>query len=256
MKLSAIAPRLILIVSGVALGLLARLVLGVPESEDKPIELTPESRQAIEQADPSLPVIRVDRSEARKKPDKDQNRALQSGVVPPIAIPGSIPQPGSEVIDVRTDLFPHDPEAIFHSHGDKVCASGCAASNHPTETLTRYEFNRLTNLYANGSLDSDNEGLEALLYYGPQTTKMIQDHGISNLDDQHAKLLWDELKCQSVRVSLRVVDQEGNVRSWLNGTSVPFDRRHVFDMKTNDLQPLVTSGTVKRVGLNHNWVRL
>jgi len=37
---------------------------------------------------------------------------------------------------------------------------------------------------------------------------------------------------------------------------VPFDRRHVFEMKTNSLQPLVTSGTVKRVGLNHAWIRL
>jgi hypothetical protein len=37
---------------------------------------------------------------------------------------------------------------------------------------------------------------------------------------------------------------------------VPLDRRHVFKMDTKDLPPLITSGTVKRVGLHHLWTRL
>jgi hypothetical protein len=46
------------------------------------------------------------------------------------------------------------------------------------------------------------------------------------------------------------------VRSWLDPTEVPFDRRHVFEMEASGVQPLVTSGTVKRVGLYHLWTRL
>ena len=37
---------------------------------------------------------------------------------------------------------------------------------------------------------------------------------------------------------------------------VPLDRRHVFELTPADLQPLVASGTVKRVGLHHIWTRL
>ena len=38
--------------------------------------------------------------------------------------------------------------------------------------------------------------------------------------------------------------------------AVPLDRRHEFDMQVNNVQPLITSGTVKRVGLYHLWNRL
>jgi len=59
-----------------------------------------------------------------------------------------------------------------------------------------------------------------------------------------------------VRISLRILDEAGRVRSRINGVRVPLDRRHVFEMENEGLQPLVTSGTVKRVGLDHLWTRL
>ena len=57
-------------------------------------------------------------------------------------------------------------------------------------------------------------------------------------------------------MEVRVVDEHREIRCWLLPTSVPFDRRHVFELETANVQPLVVSGTVKRVGLNHLWTRL
>ena len=69
-------------------------------------------------------------------------------------------------------------------------------------------------------------------------------------------MLDDELKKTHVLVSLRVLDESGAIRSKLTNVRVPLDRRHVFAMQNEGLQPLVTSGTVKRVGLDHLWTRL
>ena len=250
MRIFSLAPRLLLIVAGVALGLTARMILGVPEVDGKLRELTPETQQAIEPATEQIPVLPVETAA------NDKAEEMESGIVPPVSIPGQLPQKGDRARSHSEDTFPHDPEAIFHSHGELVCASGCAASNHPTTELTESQFRTLLSEFAEGKLNSDNQALESLLFFGPQTRRMIEQLGVGELNREHAEFLWQQLKCNSVKVSLRVVDQHGQVRSWLQPTSVPYDRRHVFDMKTENLQSLVTSGTVKRVGLNHNWVRL
>ena len=98
--------------------------------------------------------------------------------------------------------------------------------------------------------------LEELLYFGPQTLALLEQQGQAMLDTEHADFLRRELNRTHARISIRVIEQDGTRRSWLPPTRVPFDRRHVFEMKTESLQPLVTSGTVKRVGLHHIWARL
>ena len=105
-------------------------------------------------------------------------------------------------------------------------------------------------------MDQTNNALEELMYFGSQTRDMLQSFGIGQLDSQRAEFLWEQLKLNKAKVSIRVLDQSGDVRTWIEPTTVPFDRRHVFEMQTNNVQPLVTSGTVKRVGLNHVWARL
>ena len=103
---------------------------------------------------------------------------------------------------------------------------------------------------------ADNIAFETLLYFGRQTAAMIQDYGTPHLSREGRAILIRELGRQHVRVSIRVVDQQGNKRSWIDDVRVPLDRRHVFDMEARSLQPLVTSGTVKRVGQDHLWTRL
>lgn len=238
-----------LVVLGIGLGYLARLILGAPVDDAVPprtIERPlPQQSEADRQEVIDLPIIRPGKTDEP-----------ESGLVPPIHLPGSLPVFASQTSNVSKDLLTHDPTALFEPHGVQVCASGCAASRHPTKTLTREHFENLIVAYTYEPMDQTNNALEELVYFGSQTRKMIEFYGVGQLDTPRAKFLWDQLKYDKAKVSIRVLDQSGTIRTWIEPTVVPFDRRHVFEMQTNDIQPLVTSGTVKRVGLNHIWARL
>ncbi|MCA9264359.1 MAG: hypothetical protein KDA60_10945 [Planctomycetales bacterium] len=158
--------------------------------------------------------------------------------------------------DVRRVLFEHDPRAIFEPHGTQVCASGCAVSRHPTPRLQRLEFDLLLQRYARQPMDDSSLALETLLFYGPQTQAMIVQAGLRGLDEERREFLLQELRREHAEVSIRVVDEQGVLRGWVDRVRVPLDRRHVFAMQTRDLPAFVTSGTVKRVGLDHLWTRL
>ncbi len=175
----------------------------------------------------------------------------------------------------------HASRAHFHPHGRDVCASGCALSNHPTDRLSRDKFQTLIKQYAAGPRDGSNLALETLLFYGPQTAAHLRfasapsvrsvSHNknqsaaplptlksgpLKTLSSEHRAFLEKELRRNTVRVEVRVVDEHGELRASLPSTAVPLDRRHVFDLDEHNLQPLSVSGTVKRVGLDHLWTRL
>lgn len=152
--------------------------------------------------------------------------------------------------------FTSDDRAAFHAHGEEVCASGCAASSHPTKELTKTHFARLLKQFSTEPMTENSESLEKLLFYGRQTQRWINRHGTAPLDSVRTAFLRNELKRTHVLISFRIVDEHGVVRTQLPPTRVPLDRRHVFKMDVKNLQPLVTSGTVKRVGLHHLWTRL
>ena len=181
-------------------------------------------------------------------------------LVPPIEyLDTSSPQffqPAFVDPQVAFNQFAHDSSAAFHPHGDKVCASGCALSNHPTEKLNHETFRKLMVECGQSPLDENNKAFEALLYYGRQTREFLEQDGFSPLMTSQARTLNRELLRTHALISIRVIDERGEVRSSISQTRVPFDRRHVFDMETNNVQPLVTSGTVKRVGVHHMWTRL
>ncbi len=152
--------------------------------------------------------------------------------------------------------FTRDERASFHAHGSEVCASGCAASRHPTPPLDREEFDRLMVEYARGPMDESNPALESLCFYGRQTAAWIEKLGTRPLSKERAAFLRRELERTHALISFRIVDEFGDVRTFMPPTRVPLDRRHVFEMETDRLPPLETSGTVKRVGLHHLWTRL
>jgi hypothetical protein len=149
-----------------------------------------------------------------------------------------------------------DDRAVFEPHGEQVCASGCAVSRHPTEELTTHQFHQLLNQFAEQPISEDSNALETLLFFGRQTSELIDKQGTGSLDPWRAEFLRAELLQAHAKISIRVVDENGTVRTSLPPTRVPLDRRHVFSMDVNNVQPLVTSGTVKRVGLYHLWTRL
>lgn len=251
---SLFKSRIWLVVLGVGLGFLARAVFGGPET-------TGYLTRAFSKPFVASEVEPVKEEETINVPRKQVGS--ESGLVPPIRIPEVEASSGMlDANQLRTsversfDNFLHDNNAFFEAHGHEVCASGCAASHHPTDELTSEHFQKLLEQYASQPMSGDSPALEELLYFGPQAKKFIEQEGFGPIDSQRATLLWDELKVTHAKISIRVVDEAGAIRTWLEPTLVPFDRRHVFKMETNNLQPLVTSGTVKRVGLEHLWVRL
>lgn len=247
MKRKTRRTRLMLVALGVALGYFARFVVGPPaveaENPNQFLSPLPDIKTFdVPEDDIDLEIIRDDEV---------------SGLVPPVEIPFAVNLAGRQILDVMyLEDHTHGDDAIFEPHGEQVCASGCALSRHPTGNLSTRQFSRLLDQYRNGPLDSTNAALEELLFYGPQTRMLALSEQLRSLPAKHATFLLNELRMTHAKVSLRVIDSEGEIRTWLEPTTVPFDRRHVFDMKTKNLQPLVTSGTVKRVGLDHVWVRL
>lgn len=161
---------------------------------------------------------------------------------------------------VATYLDPEDQvgsgRAHAHPHGEQICASGCAANNHPTPLLEKPEYLRLIGEYATQPMTEESPALEALLYYGRQTSMYLDRVGAEALDERRLAFLKRELSRTHAYVSFRVVDDEGMIRVYLPPTRVPLDIRHEFTMDTARLQPLETSGTVKRVGLYHIWQRI
>jgi hypothetical protein len=146
--------------------------------------------------------------------------------------------------------------AVAHPHGKLTCASGCAPNAHPTRPLTRSEYERLLKEFASQPISEESPALEALMYYNRQTRYFMDKYGTEPLDAERVALLRKELARDHAFVHIRVVDELGKIRVSMPPQRVPLDIRHEFYMDTHDLQPVVTSGTVKRVGLYHLWQRL
>lgn len=167
--------------------------------------------------------------------------------------PGAKPPVPKPLVPPATD---HDPRAhLAIPFGKKICASGCLPSKHPTPVLAEAAYRALLARYAVEPAEGG-PALDELLYYGRQTRELALRHGTGPLDRERAALLARELARTHVVVEFRVVDERGTVRVRLPPTRVPLEIRYEYDMEVQDLQPVVTSGTVKRVGLKHLWQRL
>ena len=252
---TSIPQRLLLIPLGIVLGFIAIALFGDPNADTEADPFRP--NEAL------LELDLTDQSDSTEPEHSDE-----TGLVPPLHIPGLVlasPSPqwqdwnrqlGLDPFRLHYDAFVHGGDAAFHAHGEQLCASGCAASHHPTRPLTSEHFASLMRQFQQQPLDETSPALEELLYFGPQARQQIEQHGYLGLDPARSRFLWNQLTVTGALISLRVVDEHGRIRSWLDPNRVPFDRRHVFSMKTENVQPHVTSGTIKRVGLKHIWVRL
>jgi hypothetical protein len=211
------------------------------------------------------------RQPAEKRTSSDGAAGSQSGprpstvdpqpsdpLVPAIDLGDAQPtaREGLKTPDFAEFDFSSGKRAIFHAHGEQVCASGCAASRHPTGKLSKAKYHWLLRRFAEQPLNETSPALESLMYFGRQTLLWMDREGTGSLDAARVELLKRELKHTHAILRFRVVDEHGVVRVSIPPTRVPLDRRHVFKMDTKDLPPLITSGTVKRVGLHHLWTRL
>lgn len=214
---------------------------------------------------------------AKRRAEKSEKRATAEGrtptgplaadaeshpadpLVPPIDLGEDLaPVHGGGLSDAdfRQFDFTSGDRAELHAHGEKVCASGCAVSRHPTAKLTKAKYLWLLRRFAEQPLDETSPALESLMYYGRQSLLWMEKLGTGPLDEPRVALLKRELPRDHVLISFRIVDEHGVRRVFMPPTRVPLDLRHEFRMETKDLPPLITSGTVKRVGLHHLWTRL
>ena len=152
--------------------------------------------------------------------------------------------------------FTHDSGAVAHAHGDTICASGCAVSRHPTTRLTADAFRKLVAKYQQSAPTGKNRALEEILFFGRQSRQHWHTLRLQPIAPLWQLVLDEELEKTHALVSLRVIDESGDIRSKISHVRVPLDRRHIFKMQTKTHQSLITSGTVKRVGLDHLWTRL
>ncbi len=251
---------LLLIGLGVALGMLARTVFGPPESENPfPRRYSEPIRHDAEDVEEERPPVVDDMDLSMESKERTVGQAsLTGGIVPPLLLPVRLQArvPGQVWTRVDYSPFEHDERAIFEPHGEQECASGCALSRHPTGRLTRARYDELIEQLAGGSNPESAAVWDELVYYGPQSREFLRLDSSGRLSAGTTARLARELARDHVHIQIRVVDETGSVRSWLPPTRIPLDRRHVFDMQTDGLPSLVTSGTVKRVGLDYLWVRL
>ena len=141
---------------------------------------------------------------------------------------------------------------------DEVCATGCSAASYVDGELSQAELARLLAVWESAPASPEGElALDTLLFYGPQTRALAWRSGFDGLSHSRAKLLARELERDQARVSVRLVNEAGEERLYLPPTRFPLgEKQHVMAERTSDLQPPEVSGTVKRVGLSHLWVRL
>ncbi|WP_372369871.1 hypothetical protein [Candidatus Uabimicrobium sp. HlEnr_7] len=165
---------------------------------------------------------------------------------------------------INDDTFTEEKQQIVPTTQDdcgcspqpqiETCVTGCAAIPDTTPALTKKDFLRNLHLFANEPLSSKSLALETLLFYGEVTQNWLPETSV--LDKEHLQFLQRELQKTHVEIQLRVVDEKGIVRIELEPTVVKIgDKYHQHVHKTQEIQSLEISGTIKRVGLYHLWSR-
>ena len=232
--------RIFIVLMGIGLGWCARFIHAPETEENLP------TRTFSEPLPDEVPV------DFPIENHSDSTSSIQDFWVEPFSL-----NSGLHDLDVKTETSV--ASATFEPHGEQVCASGCALSRNPTESLSSTKFHQLFGEYCAHQLNQ-NSALDSLLYFGPQTQRHLDaieadDSMAKSLNAKRVRFLKQQLKFTHAEIAIRVREEDENW-SWLAPTIVPLDRRHVFHMNSRRLQPLETSGTLKRVGLNHVWTRL
>ena len=85
---------------------------------------------------------------------------------------------------------------------------------------------------------------------------MLDTYGYGALDGTHRAVLDRELARDTVVVEMRLIDDTGKTRGWLDPEAVPLtEKQHLAFSGTGTLGALITGGRVQRVGLSHLWAR-
>lgn len=153
------------------------------------------------------------------------------------------------------EIAPVDPVEQTVAYPD--CAGSCALpGNHgEADTLSESAFLGWLTQWAEEPVGEPTLALETLLFHGPRSEELLEKHG-HRLDSAHRTFLEQELSRHTVRMSMRLVDENGEVRGILETGNFPLkEKQHLVFEGTGSLGWLETGGKVKRVGLGHLWSR-
>jgi hypothetical protein len=168
------------------------------------------------------------------------------------------PLPGAHGETARPTQDQEHTDAADGAADDAAgCVAGCSAARDEPAPLGPQAFDALLERFATEPVASGSPALEALLYHHHDARRLLAERGPGPLDGDRAEALTRELARDEAWLDLRVVDGAGVERVRLGRTRVPLDvKQHLHPERRVDLQPLEVSGTVRRVGLDHQWVRI
>ena len=146
--------------------------------------------------------------------------------------------------------------APVSSAEEPTCVGSCSAvSDGPSKSHPAKIRGWLAD-YANQPMSRESPALEALLFHREATKLELSSFEALALDDTRATFLERELQRASAFLEVRVRDAAGQVRVHLPEQRVALDEKQHIETENDLAQHVEYSGTVKRVGLDHLWVRL
>ncbi len=163
--------------------------------------------------------------------------------------------PPAEPIPLLPELL-GDPD---HPEDPNCSASGCGAIPDDTPELTHAGLEELLAAYSAERADVPSEPLENILFHFESARAHITADPslLEGLPIDHAAILQRELRRDTARVEIDVIDEHGILRLHLDQRGWPIGHKHhVLVHESAAIQPPEASGTVKRVGLHHLWTRM
>ncbi len=135
-----------------------------------------------------------------------------------------------------------------------ICATGCAAIPRTQTALERADFERwIADFAETGASDA----LDGLLFHGVDTLVLLDEETEALLGPERTAFLRTELSRTQAILDVRLIDERGIERMRLGGRRIPLNQKqHLFPDQTDNLEPPEISGTLRRVGREHLWVRL
>ncbi len=136
------------------------------------------------------------------------------------------------------------------------CTTSCSLAKHPIAPFDELDFELALAKYAKAKPESEDAGLETLLFYGPDTKRYLEALGYGELDAAHRAVLDRELAREEATVTLRLVDEhDERVRAIYGPHAVPIGKKQHLATVGDGLLAMEFNGTVMRTGVNYLWSR-
>ena len=136
------------------------------------------------------------------------------------------------------------------------CSTSCSFStHHQPEPISEQEWLQTLKQWSTEPVGEATPSLELILFHSSQSQYFLLQHG-ELLDEEHLYFLQTELSRDQLRIEMRLVDEEGSLRGYVESGSFPQEeKQHLAFANTGSLGWLETAGRVRRVGLDHWWSR-